>query len=363
MVSTPTRNRGGNAIDSPGGGVFLGGSVGSSPQATSEAARVQRRQTLREGSAIDFPNWHVRAEPIATPAMRHSNTMVTQSGGPVNFGGIALGPAEGYGTSASSSSAQGHCGRAASTQESPGVSTPTAPFPAFQTSGIDAFLAAVPTTIDIAAERGVRNANPSYPSFLHGVVFNPADADEWYNQVLPALRSTKFIFTSTADLHYAATLFSSSEIPDIYKSVTKIALPKFYWFSGVAHNRRHNPYLAILTSLPNLEQLSITLHTAGLTTSCFGERQMINLEASDPVRAKERKVMALADVVAKYELNGFFACKGLRRVKVEWVDCEMTLFFTKVGRASDLLSDLLAYLISGFAAHSMSVFVEMERLG
>jgi hypothetical protein len=65
--------------------------------------------------------------------------------------------------------------------------------------------------------------------------------------------------------------------------------PGFYWFSGVAHNRLHNPYFQMLASLPNVEEVSFTVHTTGVTTSAFGEREMMRLEAVDPVRAKERR--------------------------------------------------------------------------
>lgn len=171
-----------------------------------------------------------------------------------------------------------------------------------------------------------------------------------------------FAISCTTDLHFAADMFASSQLPHLYHNVTKIAFPKLYWFSGVAHNRRHNPYFQMTASLPHLEELTFTLHTAGITTSCFGERQMVQLEATDPQRAKERKIMRLHDVVAKYELNALFACACLRRVRIEYIECEMTAFFTKVGNAVDLLHDIQAFLINGFAGHGLNVFVELARV-
>jgi hypothetical protein len=157
-------------------------------------------------------------------------------------------------------------------------------------------------------------------------------------------------------------MFASSELPHLFRFVTKVAFPKFYWFSGVAHNRRHNPYFQMTASLPALEEISFALHTAGITTSCFAERQMIQLEASDPARAKERKVMCLQDVVQKYELNGLFACMRLRRVRIEYVHCEMTAFFTKAGSPADVLMGVQAFLINGFAGYGLDVFVELARV-
>jgi hypothetical protein len=45
----------------------------------------------------------------------------------------------------------------------------------------------------------------------------------------------------------------------------------------------------MFASLPNVEEVLFTMHTAGVTKSAFGEREMVRLEAFDPVRTKERR--------------------------------------------------------------------------
>jgi hypothetical protein len=90
---------------------------------------------------------------------------------------------------------------------------------------------------------------------------------------------------------------------------------------------------------------------------------MIALEQTDPVRAKERRVMRLEDVVGKYELHGLLGCASLRRVRLEYIDCDMTRFFTKVGDPADVLRDVVAWLLEAFGGMGREVVVELVRVG
>jgi hypothetical protein len=215
----------------------------------------------------------------------------------------------------------------------------------------------------MTAERERLNPNPGHPAFLHGLDITATGPEEWYEVVLPAIRSFTFAVLSTTDLHYAADMFASSQLPNMFTSVTKINFPKLFWFSGVAHNRRHNPYFQMTASLPALEEICFTLHTAGITTSCFSERQMLQLEVTEPLRAKERKVMRLPDLVQKYEINGLFACQRVKYIRIEYIDCEMTAFFTKVGSVVGVLREVQTYLVNGFVQHGLNVLVELVRVG
>jgi hypothetical protein len=125
----------------------------------------------------------------------------------------------------------------------------------------------------MTTERTLPNANPHRPTFLNGIVPNPHNPGEWNGIVLPHVRTLTFTMSSTADLHFASDMLVSNQLPYVYHHITKIAYPQFFWFSGVAHNRRHNPYLQVASGLPELRELTFTLHTAGITTSAFGERQ------------------------------------------------------------------------------------------
>ena len=134
---------------------------------------------------------------------------------------------------------------------------------------------------------------------------------------MPYVRTLTFEFSTTTDLHYAADLFASSKLPDLFIAVAKVEFPNFHWFSGVVHNRRHNPYFQMLVSLPYVEDVALTMHIAGVTTSAFGEREMVRLEAFDPILAQERKVIQLQKLVSSLELEGLFALQQLRHVRLD----------------------------------------------
>jgi hypothetical protein len=214
----------------------------------------------------------------------------------------------------------------------------------------------------MTAQRSAPMADPSRPSFLYGIVPRPDNPDEWNQIVLARVRSMTFVISSTADLHYATAMLATPGLPWLFHHITRVVYDKMYWFSGVSHNRQHNPFLVFASQLPVLAEMTFVLHTAGLTTSCFGERQMIALERTDPVRAKERKVKRIQDVVVEYDLGYLFVCTSLQRVRLEYIQCAMTEFFTKVGRPADLLREVQAFLVNGFAGHGLNVFVELVRI-
>ncbi|KAH8712253.1 hypothetical protein GQ44DRAFT_776122 [Phaeosphaeriaceae sp. PMI808] len=293
--------------------------------------------------------------------------------------GMALREPEGYGTRVPSSSAQGLHARSYSTPQLPRLSSSsvtTLPSPT-----IRALVAAGTTssfetpklisltqrqggvTVSISAERERTNANPARPTFLHGIFFDSGNPNEWHETVLPVVRQMTFNMANTIDLHHASSMFASSELPSLYLNVTKIEFPHLYWFSGVADNRAHNPYFKMTASLPNLQQLTFTLHTAGITASRFSERYMLQLEATNPCRAKERKVMPLDEVVEKYELDALFACPRLDLVRIEFIECERTTFFTKVGNPMELLREVQSYVAQGFSRMGTNVLVELVRAG
>lgn len=114
-------------------------------------------------------------------------------------------------------------------------------------------------------------------------------------------------------------------------------------------------------NLANLGKITFRMHTAGVTTSAFTERQMIAMEAVDPMRAKGRRVMALQDVVAKYELATLLDCRSLTVIRIEYIDCEMTAHFTRVGSPSNVLRALQMWLIRQFAQMGRNIHVELTR--
>jgi hypothetical protein len=214
----------------------------------------------------------------------------------------------------------------------------------------------------MTAVRTAPMADPSRPSFLHGIIPRPENPAEWNEVVLAHIRTMTFVISSTADLHFATAMLAANTLPWVFHHITSVVFPQLYWFSGTSLDRPNNPYFMFAKELPLLNQLSFTLHTAGLTTSCFGERQMIALERTNPLRAKERKVKSLQDVVAQYDFGSLFLCANLQRIRIEYIDCEMTAFFTRVGRPVDVLRDIQIFLITGFADRGVEVFVELVKV-
>jgi hypothetical protein len=89
---------------------------------------------------------------------------------------------------------------------------------------------------------------------------------------------------------------------------------------------------------------------------------MIEMERTDPERAKERRVKSLRDVVAQYDLGKLLTFDRLQRIRIEYIDCEMTAYFTRAGQPVDVLRELQTFLVTGFAQRGMEVFVELVEV-
>jgi hypothetical protein len=157
-------------------------------------------------------------------------------------------------------------------------------------------------------------------------------------------------------------MFMSPVLPSLFEVVTKVNLPSQHWFSGVNSNRRCNPYFQVLTRLPRLESLTFTMQNASVTDSLFGERQMVDVERVDSLRSRGRKVLPVSLIVAKYGFADVFKCRGLCRLRLEYIECERALFFTKVGSAAELMQQLQAYFMDGFIRAGMVVHVELAKV-
>lgn len=214
----------------------------------------------------------------------------------------------------------------------------------------------------MAAEREDTFATPDRPSFLKGVRYDSADRLTWYEQVLPYISQCMFVIASTTDVTYSGDVFGSTALPHIYNAVTKVELPKFYWFSGVALNRHHNPYMQMCHNLPNLRELSLTFHAAGLTNQRWSERQVVALEQGNPEASMERILLSLQEVVHRYELDVLLACSSLRCLRLNYIKSDMTAYFCRVGSPLDILEELRRYVDKGFAQRNLPVVVELVRV-
>ncbi|UPX10514.1 uncharacterized protein EKO05_0001170 [Ascochyta rabiei] len=242
------------------------------------------------------------------------------------------------------------------------ASAPAFAPPPSQAQAFEALLASGFARVSITAEREYPAAAPGCPAFLKGVRFDSTNLKKWYEEVLPHLAKCTFIVSSTADVTYGGSIFGSTALPHIYNAVTKVELPKFYWFSGVALNRHHNPYLQMCRNLPNLRELCLTIQTAGLTSQRWPERQIVALERTNPEAAKERIVLSVREAVHRYELDALFACTSLRLLRLEYIESAMTAYFCRVGNPVDVLQKLKVYLARGFAQRGLEVAVNLARV-
>ncbi|KAF1960921.1 hypothetical protein CC80DRAFT_489152 [Byssothecium circinans] len=183
----------------------------------------------------------------------------------------------------------------------------------------------VNTIVRITNERSVDNANPAAPSFISAERLALANTDKaaWIRDVLPFIASRTFVISSNVDIDFFCDMMVSATLPNAFAHVKSVQFDRFFWFSGVKDNRTANPALLAATRLPSLERLSITLHTAGLTKSCYGERQRVQLEAIDVIKSKALKICHIEEVVKQYDLAKIFDCENLKILEIKCVDSEI----------------------------------------
>ncbi|KAG9201212.1 hypothetical protein G6514_005941 [Epicoccum nigrum] len=217
-----------------------------------------------------------------------------------------------------------------------------------------------PQQISITSEREDNAATPDRPSFLKGVQYNSTNPATWYEKVLPYLAECTFVIASTADVTYAGAILASSALPDLHSAVTKLHFPKFYWFSGIGSNRLHNPCMQLARTLVNLHELTITLHPGGLTHHRWAEREMLEMERTNPEGAKERLLLPLGEVVHFFEFDALSTCGGLLRLHLEYIESSLMRHFCKTGNPVEVFYALKTYLEQEFARKHMHVVVTAQ---
>jgi len=184
---------------------------------------------------------------------------------------------------------------------------------------------------------------------MKGTTFNARYSAQWQNTVLPYIRKLIFNLASTTDLYFFSEMLQSPLLPGLHANITKLDLSGFHWFSGITDNRHANPYLTLASHLPLLSELAFTLHTASITASMWGEMQMVELEATDPVRAKARRVLSLRDVCAKYGLAALFKCSELKRIRIVYIKSDIVTANTPMVDPEKLIAAVRDWLTVEFA--------------
>jgi hypothetical protein len=168
--------------------------------------------------------------------------------------------------------------------------------------------------------------------------------------------------SDTGDLHHAANIFVQDAYPDLWRSVARVSFPNFYYAFDLGKKKQRSPYFQMTASLPFLEELTIRFVTSSVTASRWSERQQNEYEHTDLRRSLEKKVLDFPTIVSSYELNGLFACRCLRHLRIEYIDCEWTAYHCTVGNPVQTLRDLQTHLIHGFASHNMTVHVALIKV-
>lgn len=215
--------------------------------------------------------------------------------------------------------------------------------------------------IDITVERENFTSSPDRPAFLKGVVFSSTNASTWYGKVLPYLANCTFVVASTTDVTYLGEILASPALPDLRDAVTKLQLPKFYWFSGIGSNRLHSPFMQLARALANLHELTITIHPGGLTNHRWAERNMLAMERTDlEEEAKERILLPLGEVVRFYEIDALFACANLSHLHLVYIESPIIEYFCEIGHPIGVFYALKTHLDQRFTRDHMRVRVTAQ---
>jgi hypothetical protein len=216
-----------------------------------------------------------------------------------------------------------------------------------------------PFTIDIAVESSSPHANPSRPQFLKGISYHSDKEEEWSKTVLPYIRLLTFTIASTTDTFFIGNMLKV--LPNVSKNVLQIDINGFHWFSGISQNRTKNPYLVLASQLKELKAMAFTLHTAAVTDSLFGERFLLELERTDPERAKQRRVRSVMDVTSRYGMGLMLDNKALERIRLVYIKSDMVAAYTVQGDPEDVLVKIGDWLVEGFRKQGQEVTVQLSR--
>ncbi|KAJ4352061.1 uncharacterized protein N0V89_007407 [Didymosphaeria variabile] len=220
--------------------------------------------------------------------------------------------------------------------------------------------------VNISQERDRVNQDIAplhHPSFIPDPTVAISNPPFWRNTILRQISLLTFVLSCLPDVEYFRRLLACTELPNLWKAITSISFPYFYQFAGIRDNRTSNPYIDVCNGLIHLEKLSLTFHTAGLTTSVWKEKDRIALENQGLLeKSKELRVMRASEVIAHYKLEDVFELKVLSVLELILINSELVGHFVKVGSVLTPLKDLQDYFKEGFSRQGRKVQVDMILL-
>ena len=183
----------------------------------------------------------------------------------------------------------------------------------------------------------------------------------WRSVVLVQVSQMVFLIASVTDLHYfESLLFKCGAFPELYLAITSISLPGFHQFSGIRDNRFSNPYFDILKLLPNLRNLTLQFHNAGLTVAVHHERERIRLENLGLLEeSKAMRVLSPNEVGRFYKLEDCFLLQGLATLNLTCLDSELNAHFVRGAHPTQGMQHLQQWFQAGFARRGRKVQVSV----
>ncbi|KAL6167360.1 hypothetical protein ACJQWK_06794 [Exserohilum turcicum] len=234
--------------------------------------------------------------------------------------------------------------------------TPHLPPPAGADPDLWKVLCSGPQTIDITTERN--QSPPSHPHFLRDITCSPTT---WHTTVLPWILTLTFRLNSTTDIFHFTSMLRVPSLSSLQTCITALDLRGFHWFTGIGGNRVANPYVELATHLPALRALRFSLHAAGVTVSRWSEKRAVELEATDAVLARRRRIMRCSEVWEKYGIGGLLRCEVLEWIGIVYVESEIVNAFSAPWDPEGVVTAVGEALVDGFRRGGREVSVEVLR--
>ncbi|KAF2107684.1 hypothetical protein BDV96DRAFT_672824 [Lophiotrema nucula] len=191
--------------------------------------------------------------------------------------------------------------------------------------------------INLKLDRESGNGDPQNPPFLsHFPTIRTPQTLQ--NFILPYIASCFFVLDSQLDINYFAKIIN---LLGAAPYITQIAFSGFYWFSGVRDNRRSNPALMFAAQLPYLADVTLIFHTAGLTESCYGERDRIRMESINLEQSKSLRCIRLNDVIDFYDMRRLLECNNLQVLRLDLIKSSIVERYCQQGDPASTYRDLI----------------------
>jgi hypothetical protein len=204
--------------------------------------------------------------------------------------------------------------------------------------------------ISIAEECQRPGSDPRHPHFLANIPY----MNNWqvYTEVvLPIIAHSIFVIATPVELNWFIDMLNCDRdhFPGIRTYITKIYFSGFYWFGGIGHNIKRNPMLALFDDLPNIKELGLTFHTAGLTASVHSERERLQLENTHQFdKSKQLKVMRQDQVGNKYGLQDILHLPKLRVLRLDCIKSRMVSTYCRASDPLSVFNDVGNWLKQGY---------------